>query len=362
MPELDGLRAVAALGIVVTHVAFQTGTESVLFERFDYFVAVFYALSAFLLLRGGIRTGYYQRRLARIAPAYVVCVVVVMAVLPPLSTLSAGQVCANLFLLQIYVPDGLVAGLTHLWSLCVEVAFYLVVPLYARRSPRVRRALIAAGVLFGLLWPHVIAPLESATALNLQIWPPSYLPWFAVGMFCAELERSGVRYLGPRWPFPLAALGFAWFAGVIGPPGLAHPTPAEFNARVILGTVFAACFVMPYALGRGGGVGQAPRPERAGVLASPVMRTLGKWSYSLFLWHVAVLYFAFPVLGVPLLSGNFLLVLVFTVVVGVAVSFISYELVEVPGARLVRSLGASGHPRHATAKQPATASSHESPA
>lgn len=354
MPELDGLRAVAALGIVVTHVAFQTGTESVLLERFDYFVAVFYALSAFLLLRGGVREGYYWRRLARIAPGYVVCVVVVMAVLPPLSTLSASQVCANLLMLQIYVPDGLVAGLTHLWSLCVEVAFYLALPLYARRSPRVRWALIIAAVLVGLLWPHIVAPLESTTTINLQIWPPSFLPWFAVGMLCAELERTGVHYRGPRWPFPLLAMGVAWCAGVLGPPGLTHPTPSEFNARVILGTVFAACFVMPYALGR--------RPVRAGVLASPLMRTLGRWSYSLFLWHVAVLYFAFPVLGIPLLSGHFWPVLAFTVVVGIATSFISYELIEVPGARLVRSLGASGHPRQATAKQPATASSHESPA
>ena len=141
---------------------------------------------------------------------------------------------------------------------------------------------------------------------------------------------------------------------MLGPPGLTHPTPSEFNARVILGTVFAACFVMPYALGR--------RPGRAGVLASPLMRTVGRWSYSLFLWHVAVLYFAFPVLGIPLLSGHFWPVLAFTVVVGIATSFISYELIEVPGARLVRSLGASGHPRQATAKHPATASSHESPA
>ncbi|WP_237559264.1 acyltransferase family protein [Corynebacterium pilosum] len=70
LPELAGLRAVAALGIVVTHVAFQTGTESALFARFDYFVSVFFALSAFLLARGqGRPQHYFTKRVARIAPA-----------------------------------------------------------------------------------------------------------------------------------------------------------------------------------------------------------------------------------------------------------------------------------------------------
>ena len=35
LPELDGLRAVAAYGIVATHVAFQTATGSAVLERFD---------------------------------------------------------------------------------------------------------------------------------------------------------------------------------------------------------------------------------------------------------------------------------------------------------------------------------------
>ena len=55
----------AAYGIVATHVAFQTATGSAVLERFDYFVAVFFALSAFLLARGGMRPGYAARRVAR---------------------------------------------------------------------------------------------------------------------------------------------------------------------------------------------------------------------------------------------------------------------------------------------------------
>ncbi len=56
LPAVEGMRACAAMGVVVTHVAFQTGHSSGvdgrLFGRFDLAVAVFFALSGFLLWRG----------------------------------------------------------------------------------------------------------------------------------------------------------------------------------------------------------------------------------------------------------------------------------------------------------------------
>lgn len=328
LPELEGLRAVAALGILTTHVAFQTANHSPLLARFDYFVAVFYALSAFVLARRGARPGYLARRAARIAPAYVVCVVVALLALPALSGVGVGQAVANLLMLQIYVPDGLIAGLTQMWSLCVEVAFYLVLPLYLARGGRARRRVLAVAVVAGLAWPWLIQPLSNPEVVNLQIWPPSYAPWFAVGLVCAELERAGLRYRGPRWPFPLLAMPVAWVAGVVGPEGLIHPTPAEFNVRVLLGAFFAALFVAPYALG----------PREGGTLLStrPAMLA-GRWSYSVFLWHMAVLDLVFPVLGVPVFGGHFWLVLAVTAAASLAVGYVSYELVEVPGARVMRA-------------------------
>lgn len=321
---------------MTTHVAFQTATYHPVLERFDYFVAVFYALSAFLLARGDPRPGYYTRRLARIAPAYLVCVAVVLATLPELSGISPAQAVAQVFMVQIYVPDGLVAGLTQIWSLCVEVAFYLVLPLYLRLSTPRRVLTLAVSIPLSLLWPWLVA---GVSAVNMQIWPPSYVLWFAVGLILAELERHGIGYRGPRWPFALVSLPVAWFAGVVGPAGLVHPTPAQFNARVILGALFAALIVAPYVLS----------PREAGPLASRPMRALGRWSYSIFLWHVWVLALAFPLLGVPMFGGHFVLVLGFTVAVSAVVSYACYELVELPGARWVsaRLWGSPGHHRAA---------------
>jgi hypothetical protein len=56
LPAVEGMRACAAMGVVLTHVAFQTGTSGGvvgrLLHRFDLAVAVFFALSGFLLWRG----------------------------------------------------------------------------------------------------------------------------------------------------------------------------------------------------------------------------------------------------------------------------------------------------------------------
>ena len=117
LPELDGLRGCAALGIVVTHVSFQTGTGWGIAERFDYFVAVFFALSAFLLWRRRhlhTTRDYAWSRVARLAPAYLVCVALVLALLPDAHSVTLTQVLSNLTSTQIYVVDGLAPGLTQL--------------------------------------------------------------------------------------------------------------------------------------------------------------------------------------------------------------------------------------------------------
>ena len=117
------MRACAAIGVVVTHVAFQTGhTGGItgrLFGRFDLAVAVFFALSGFLLWRGhaaaarGLRprppTGHYLRsRIVRIMPGYLVAVVVILTLLPDAKA-DLTVWLANLSLTQIYVPLTLTA-------------------------------------------------------------------------------------------------------------------------------------------------------------------------------------------------------------------------------------------------------------
>lgn len=355
LPALEGMRAVAALGIIVAHVAFQTGNDTGalanrMMARLDFFVPVFFALSGFLLWRRhAAETGwasYYVKRLGRIMPAYWVTVVVVLLLFPVASEGGApGPVAtvANLLLLQNYVPDGLVGGLTHLWSLCVEMFFYLLMPVLAlavgRRSRRVRVIAILVVGCLSYVWPFIA---WHDAEVNAHIMPWAFLSWFGAGLLAAELEgwladagaqgRSGAartahavrRWAGRRWIWILLAAAAVFVAAVDGPEGLVTAGDGEFARRNFYGMVFAASLIVPWA------VQPASR-----VLDSAVMQALGRWSYSIFLWHMAMLSLVFPLLGIGLFQGQTVLVLVATVVLTIPVAALSYALVEDPARRAV---------------------------
>src|SRR5690625_2282419 len=141
VPALEGLRGLAAVGVVTTHVAFVTRSSTGspikrLFGRLDLAVAVFFAKSGFLLWRAHAdharrdRPGtarptreYLRSRLVRIMPAYTVLVFAAMLLVKQNHVNGLGSWIANLTLTQIYTTDFLVAGLTHAWSLAVEMAY-----------------------------------------------------------------------------------------------------------------------------------------------------------------------------------------------------------------------------------------------
>jgi acetyltransferase len=354
LPAVEGMRACAAMGVVVTHVAFQTGHASGvtgrLFGRFDLAVAVFFALSGFLLWRGHAaaardlgprpRTGHYLRsRAVRIMPAYVAAVVVILTLLPDADHASPTVWLANLTLTQIYVPLTLTGGLTQMWSLSVEVCFYLALPvlaLLARRLPaRGRVPAIAALAALSLAWGW--APLGSGhwgAGINPLNWPPAFFSWFAAGMLLAEWVHSGIGLphglARRRVLMAVVALGAYLVAAspLAGPEGLVPGTAAQFAMKTAMGSLVAFALVAPLVLDR------PDTPHR--ILGSTGMVTLGRWSYGLFIWHLAALAMVFPVLGTFQFTGRMPAVLVLTLIFGWAIAAVSYALVESPCREALR--------------------------
>ncbi|MGV0627461.1 acyltransferase family protein [Mycolicibacter minnesotensis] len=351
LPAVEGMRACAAIGVVITHVAFQTGhSEGIsgrLWGRFDLAVAVFFALSGFLLWRGqaaaarGLRpaprTGHYLRsRLVRIAPAYLVSVVVILALLPDAGNASLTVWLANLTMTQIYVPLTLTPGLTQMWSLAVEVSFYLALPVLAwaaRWLPvRARIPAIAGVALLSLGWGYL--PIHTPYGVNPLNWAPAYGCWFGAGMLLAEWAFSPVgrvhRLARRRLPMALVAVVAFLVAAspLAGPEGLTSATVGQFIVRTAMGGLLAWALLAPLVLDR------PDTPHR--FLASAPMVTLGRWSYGIFIWHLAALDMVFPVIGRFAFTGDMAVVLMLTMVFTIAIAAVSYALVEQPCREMLR--------------------------
>ncbi|VBA33214.1 O-acetyltransferase OatA [Mycobacterium innocens] len=351
LPAVEGMRACAAIGVVVTHAAFQTGHSSGvtgrLFGRFDLAVAVFFALSGFLLWRGHAaaardsgprpRTGHYLRsRAVRIMPAYVVAVVVILSLLPDADHASPTVWLANLTLTQIYVPLTLTGGLTQMWSLSVEVAFYLALPvlaLLARRIP-VGARVPAVGSLGVVSWAWAWIPVHTDSGLNPLNWPPAFFSWFAAGMLLAEWAHSpvGLPHRLARRRVVMAVVAVLAYlvaaSPLAGPAGLVQGTSTQFAVKTAMGALVALTLVAPLVL---------DRPDTSHrLLGSTGMVTLGRWSYGLFIWHLAALDMVFPVLGIFPFTGHLPAVLALTLVFGFAIAAVSYALVESPCREALR--------------------------
>jgi peptidoglycan/LPS O-acetylase OafA/YrhL len=379
--SLDGYRAVAALAVVVTHVGFQTahtvnGPLGSLVARLDIGVALFFLLSGFLLYLPHARaatmgarrpaTGaYLWRRALRVMPAYWLAVTAALLLVRgnEQARVDPSAWLRQLTLTQVYTEDGLAPGLTQMWSLCVEVSFYLALPLLAALSTARHRGdprrsaqgqvLVLIG--FGALawaWQLWVRSGGGPEAQLSTLWLPAYLDWFALGMGFAVLHTYLHSVAPTSWarvarlaadaaqtPWACWAIAAGLYLVVstplAGPLSLDTPTPSEALARHILYGLIASLLLLPGFLEVPGG------PTR--LLASPPLRWLGTISYGIFLYHLVVLDLVFAAQNRPYFIGGFWAVLVPTVTVTVGVSAISWYALEKRVLRL-KSRG-PGRPR-----------------
>ena len=364
---LDLLRALAAAMVVLTHVAFWTGADHLdvsgpLLARGDAGVAVFFAISAFLLLRPFLRAGlagtpmpdlrrYAVRRAARILPGYWVALaaVLLVAALAPRRTGGVGSpldVVLHVVLLQGYSGRSY-QSFSQTWSLTTEVTFYVLVPLIGTalgrlaRRPRRVWAVLGGTLLLGLCaqgasaaWTGV-DPHSGAGVLATSVL--GHAGWFAAGAALAVLAETGdsgvpasvrrwldfsganpgVVVLGAALLFLLAATPLA------GPVDLHAPTAAEAVTKELLYTAIAALLVLAATSPVRGTVARA-------AAGSPAARWLGDASYPVFLWHVLALQVVYLLTSRSLFTGAFTATLIAATALSVLVARASVALVERP--------------------------------
>ena len=363
---IDGLRGVAALLVLLSHVGFWTGASGLdlsggLLARGDSGVAVFFAISAFLLLQPWMAASansavpqrlsvYAGRRAARIVPAYLVALVGVLLVAGLWGSVGggdgiggAGKVLAHLFLVQGYA-DTSYQSFSQTWSLTTEVTFYFFVPVIGTwlgrllRVSRARAYAVLAGVVLGgaviqgvtAVWTKA-DPTSHAGVLGTSVL--GHAAWFAVGAAVAVAIQTGelgrLRALGVgTWLAAAAVVYLVASSGIAGPRDLGAPTVGQAVAKELLYALLAGLLLLATARG--------PSDARwTAVAESPVNRFVGDISYGVFLWHVLVLQLIYLASGWTLFTGHFSAVLFAVVVFSVLVAWASATLVEQPVLRRV---------------------------
>lgn len=334
-PEIDGLRAIAVLAVVLFH------ADHGLMPGGFVGVDVFFVISGYLItsiLASEWRTtgrldfaAFYARRVRRILPALATMIVLVMAGAvvflgrhgSVFEHTGESALASLVFLANFYFQ--VVSGgyfdapnesmpLLHLWSLSVEEQYYLLYPallaLLLKLAPGgVARRLVALS-LFSLLlaefWVRV-EPERAFFQMPARFWE------LALGGLVALSAGTAGGWRGRQWLIPTGA-AFIAFACVCTPewgsfPGIGA-LPAVLGSSLVLWGVHC-----------GATVGRV-----AGMLRSPGFVTIGLLSYSLYLWHWPLLAFDFNLRIEPApTSWRLLLCLA-----AIGMAWLSWRFVEQP--------------------------------
>ena len=375
-PAFNGLRALAAVLVIGVHTSFESGLTlrnpiGIYTARLEIGVSVFFLISGFLLYRPFVtahllgverpRSGaFWLRRLLRILPAYWVALFLITTVLhsAPIGPGGWRAYVTHYFFLQIYFPAQGLFGIPQAWSLCVEMTFYLFVPLYAmaigwgrqQRSLNARlgvefgglaaMCLVSAAWRFSFLTHRSLGSVHSIDALN---WLPAYLDLFAFGMLLAVLSswthqrKDEPAALKSRW-MPWLSWGAAGVVFVV----IAHlgvsvlplyTKTLRDGLRQELYGLFAFLVLIPAVFGP-----QDQSLIRKLLRCWPIA-SLGAISYAVYLWHQAVIQQIMSKLNLHLFNIRFLPFFFGVLVISSAVATVSYFVVERPALRLKDSLG-----------------------
>ncbi len=314
------LRVLLALMVVIGHFKLLSGIQypPFPFNLADAAVDCFFVVSGYLIAGSYERTrglwSFYIRRVFRLYPMYV-CIVIVqtlimLALLPdgPFSEPNATlhYLGANLLFANFldYDIGGVLNGLhspginPSLWTLKIEISFYLIVPVVYALTRRFGWGALMA-IFLGSVAYNLVALHFGADRMAKQL--PGQMQFFVVGM---ALYMYGQRLRVPTWVSCIVAVLFllAW----------TDFSPIVSGIRPLVVAAFVFCF----------------------ALCTPVVRMRSDMSYSVYLIHGPIIQ-TLIVLGLfrdtlPMLAG--------VVCAVILLAFIAERLVERPGNEFGRRL------------------------
>lgn len=298
-PRLDGIRGIAIL-MVVLHNGETLESAAGVFARVLLFVAdhgwigvqLFFVLSGFLITGILLDTrdapnyyaSFFARRTLRIFPLYYATLGFVLVVVPwiigrPLAG-TGDTVWLWLYLTNwVQWRASIVDALPHLWSLAVEEQFYLLWPLLLHRlSPRATVRLCLAIAVGGLVL-RIVLTRAGVSAEALYMITVTRIDAMALGGAAAAWLRN--RVAGSPEPFwarkPLISAAVV----ALGAGAYTHGFPRMSVAGQTVG--YSALAVI-FALAMLHGV--KPSGPRRSPLEWAWLRSVGRYSYAMYLFHM----------------------------------------------------------------------------
>lgn len=334
-PQLDGLRFIAALLLIVHHAPAMPMLG--MLKTYGWAgVDMFLCLSAFLITRLILleheRTGsfslrlFFIRRVLRIWPLYLSYATAV-CLLSFVTGIVSGRTATAWWLSHISFSNNILTAIKgyspvafseHLWTISLEEQAYIVMPLLliaflAQGAGRRRALFVCAGILAALLTARAACTL--AQVPHPFVWVlPLRGDAFVLGALAAIWThgRAGIS------PAPLFALGAVLVASVALFPPVDQAGPYQVFGYTVLAL---GCTAIVVAC-------EHSNAARV-VLGLGPLRYFGKISYGIYVYHLVAIYVAVKVfqrLGVD----NSVLLFLVAVAVALATAALSYRILERP--------------------------------
>jgi peptidoglycan/LPS O-acetylase OafA/YrhL len=306
---LDGVRGLAILIVIIHNSAWIGGeSRSFLMKLTTAItatgwlgVSLFFTLSGFLitgiLLDTKHKPAYFQsfylRRTLRIFPLYYAVIAFTVFVAPLIAwsphwidSVFRTQWLYWLYITNWFLPFGsLIWGLSTFWSLAVEEQFYLLWPLVVRYVTSRRLLFLCLGVIVATPFIRLALRMAGLPADVNYFWTITRWDALFAGALVAILLRDVAWRESLRWwQGRVAAVAGAALIVLVG---LQHGFHSDGLGTQVIGqsliAILSACLIA-YAVEEG----PSAKRRLQAFLSFGALRTLGKYSYAMYIFHFPI--------------------------------------------------------------------------
>jgi peptidoglycan/LPS O-acetylase OafA/YrhL len=331
-PEIDGLRALAVLPVVLFHAGIPGFSGGYVGVDVFFVISGYLITSIVLVSLASERFSFprfYERRARRILPALFVvmlaCIPFAWALLTPgqLADFTRSLASTTLFSSNFlfWSEDGYfdaaaeLKPLLHTWSLSIEEQFYLLFPLWIAFLWRRARAYLGHVLAAVAVLSIALAGYQSGGHPQAAFFLLPSRAWeLLLGAWLAHREHTSPLPVPPGRMAPAAALaGMLMILGAVIVFDHATPCPGLLTLLPTIGTAL----ILLYGGARG--------PAQA-ILSKRVLVGCGLMSYSLYLWHQPVYAFARARATQEITLAHYGLL----IAVSIALAWLTWRFVETP--------------------------------